>query len=120
MTMITRPSEESEEITALGVHRRSHRALLGMLGPAVDAVVVPASRPVSHLAVSVQIAQALGSRFVALCSRHARSTDFSGWIVQWPEPRWLTIDIPDGYQHPLLNFATSQATEAKVKRLGDL
>lgn len=115
--MITCPSEE---ITSLCVHRNSHRALLRALVPLVDAVVVPASRPVSQLAVSVQIAQSLGAQFVALCSGNARSADFSEWICGRPGPRWLTIDIPSSYQHTLLDFATSKATEAKIERLGDL
>lgn len=110
----------SGEIAALGRHRESHRALLSGLEPLVDAVLVPASRPVQQLAVAVETAESLGARFVALCSRDARSADLAEWIGERPGLRWLTVDIPSGYQHPWLDFATSRVTEAKVERLGDL
>lgn len=115
--MVTYPSGKLAE---LGMHRESHRALLRHLEPAVDAVVVPASRPVQQLTVAMNIAESVGAEFVALCSRDARSTDLSSWIGERPELRWLAIDIPPGYQHAWLDFATSRVTEAKVKRLGDL
>lgn len=117
MTMATCPSGT---IAALGRHRESHRALLSGLEPLVDAVVVPASRPVQQLAVAMETAEALGARFVALCSRDARSADLSAWIGERPGLRWLAIDIPHRYQHPWLDFATSRVTEARVERLGDL
>lgn len=110
----------SEDGAALGRHRESHRALLRELEPLVDAVVVPASRPVQQLPGAVDIAESLGARFVALCSRDARSADLSAWIGDRPELWWLAIDIPSSYHHPWLDFATSQVAEAKVKRLGDL
>lgn len=115
--MLTYPSGE---ISALGRHRESHRALLGVIEPLVDAVVVPASRPVEQLAVAAETAEALGARFVALCSREARSTGLSAWIGERPNLRWMSIDIPDNYQHPWLDFETSRVADAKVKRLGDL
>jgi len=109
------------EIASLGKrHRESHRALLNVLEPLVDAVVVPASRPVEHLAVASRTAEALGARLVALCSRDAKSAEFSVWVSERPALRWLAIDIPTDYQHPWLHFTTSRITEAKVKRLGDL
>jgi hypothetical protein len=110
----------SGEIAALGGHRESHRALLRAIEPLVDAVVVPTSRPVQQLAVAVKITEALGSRFVVLCSREARAADFPAWIGERPGLWWLTIGVPNSYQHPWLEFATSRVTEAKVERLGDL
>lgn len=116
--MVAHPGERIAAVR----HRQSHRALLRDLAPSpmVDAVVVPASRPVQQLAVAVKVAEDLGARFVALCSRDARSAGLSAWIGERPGLRWLAIDIPNGYQHPWFDFATSQVTEAKVKRLGDL
>jgi hypothetical protein len=110
----------SGEIASLGGHRESHRALLSVIEPLVDAVVVPASRPIRQLGVAAKTAEALGARLVALCSRDARSADLSEWIGERPTLRWLTIDIPSDYEHPSLDFATSRVTEAKVQRLGDL
>jgi hypothetical protein len=117
--VVAYPSEKIAAAT-LGRHRQSHRALLRNLAPLVDAVVVPASRPVQQLAVAVKVAEDLDARFVALCSRDARSASLSAWIGERPGLWWLAIDIPNSYHHPWLNFATSRVTEAKVERLGDL
>lgn len=118
--VLTKVLTKVDEVAAVGGHRESHRALLRVIKPLVDAVVVPASRPVQQLAVAVETAEALGARFVALCSRDARSSDFAAWIGERPGLRWMTLDIPNSYQHPWLDFATSRVTEAKVERLGDL
>jgi hypothetical protein len=115
--MVTCPSGQ---IAARARHRESHRALLQVLGPSVDAVVVPASRPVQQLAAAVDTAETLGACFVALCSREARSADLAAWIGARPGLQWLAIDILHGYRHRLLDFATSRVTEAKAERLGDL
>lgn len=105
-------------------HRDSHQQLLrfpapGSL-PAVDAVVVPASRATHHLATAADLATKLGCLFVALCSRKAEPEDFAGLAERWPALRWVAVGLPTGYQHPLLAFATTGIVDVKVNRLGDL
>lgn len=108
----------SEEIAALGRHRESHRALLRAIAPLVDAVVVPASRPVPQLAV-VKIAEALGARFVALCSREARFADFSAWIGERPGLWWcrqVNSFFPEAYDEDWIFFC-QVATTGSVRQL---
>lgn len=109
--------------TALLPARCSHRELLSPvpLGSAApDAIVVSATRQVAGLRETVDVAAKLGSLLVVLCSRSATAADFGELAARIPNLRWLAIDLPAGYRHPLFDFATSRIEEAKAARLGDL
>jgi hypothetical protein len=107
------------EIAALDKHRESHRPLFRFIELLIDAVVVPASWPVQQLLVAVKTIETLGAQLAVLCSRDAKSADFSRWIGGRPGLWWQTIDNSDRYRHSWLDFMTSEVTKAKVERLGD-
>jgi len=86
----------------------------------VDAVVVAAARPAAHLATSADVAASLGAVLVALCSRRTRLSEVAELAAKRPTLEWAAIEVPPGYDHPLLSCATSRCGEAKVARLGDL
>lgn len=106
------------------VHRESHCSVLRSIRPAPmrspDVIVVAASRPAAHLATAAGLASRLDCILVALCSRHARPDEFAVLAAEWPALRWLAVEVPAGYHHPLLHFMTSAIDDVKVGRLGDL
>jgi hypothetical protein len=104
-------------------HPQSHRTLLRRVVPVpslVDVVVVPATRPVEHLAPAAELARGLGSMLVVLCSRGLTARAAAGRLAEFPDLRWVAVDIPSGYRPPGLDLGSSRATEAKAGRLGDL
>ena len=105
-------------------HWRSHRTLLqhpADVGADVPgAVVVPAARPVQNLSTAADLASELGCVLVVLGSQSARSVEFRSLASEWPEVRWVAIDLPAGYHHGLLEFETSTMAYATAGRVGDL
>lgn len=106
------------------VNRGSH---VSLLRPAVrashrlaDAIVVPASRTADNLVEAVELAAALNCCLVVLCSRLARAAKVRELVGRHRELRWMAVDLPDGYSHPLLTFETASYAEAKAPHLGDL
>lgn len=109
--------------TALVPARCSHRELLSPVPfgyAAPDAIVVSATRRAAGLRETAEVAAKLGSLAVVLCSRSATAADFGHLAARIPNLRWLAVDLPAGYRHPLFDFATSRIEEAKAARLGDL
>lgn len=98
----------------------SHSSLLSAARPGpprpVDAVVVPAARPARHLWAAARVAGALGAPLLVLCSREARAAE----VVEEVGHPVEAVDLPPDYEHPLLDLATSRATEPAAARLGDL
>ena len=104
-------------------HRHSHRSLLrdgDNVGGSVDAIVVPASRPAAHLLPSMEVAAALGCYFVALCSGRTNLDEAAGLAVEVPDLAWTLVDMRAAWPADLLEFSTSQITEASESRVGDL
>jgi hypothetical protein len=100
---------------------RSHASLLAAVRPAaprpVDVVAVPAYRPASALVRTHALAAGLGARLLVLCSGQADVAD----ALADPAGGLTTgVDLPSGYSHPWLDFATSRATDVASARLGDL
>ncbi|GAA3382916.1 hypothetical protein [Cryptosporangium minutisporangium] len=106
------------------VHRESHADLL--VRPArkaapgdMDAIVVPATRSVDHLTSAVALADDLGCTLVVLCSRSATSGAVAEQASHRPGLRWIAVDLPDGYEHQLLTFASTHHPKV-VHRRSDL
>jgi hypothetical protein len=74
---------------------------------APDAIIVPASRPAEHLGHAIRLAQAAGCRLVVLCSRKARAGEVSELLASRSFTASVVIDLPPGYGHHWLEFATS-------------
>lgn len=75
---------------------------------ALDAIIVPASRPAEHLDHAVTLAEAAGCRLVVLCSRQARSDEVGQLLASRSLTEAVAIDLPSGYAHRWLEFATSR------------
>jgi hypothetical protein len=84
----------------------------------LDAIIVPASRPAESLATAVDLANAIGCQLVILCSFHTDLADVHELISSRSLPGATAVSVPEGYTHPLLNFATTQwAREGDGKRV---
>ena len=94
----------------------THKELLGRddlpggasPGRTLDAIVVPASRPAASLDHAITLARATRSRLLVLCSRQARATEVNQLLAARSFSRAVVLDLPNGYSHRLLKFATSQ------------
>lgn len=78
---------------------------------ALDAIIVPASRPARNLSHAVRLARAMGTQLVVLCSRNAHAHEVYRLLSREPCPRVVVVDLPSGYRHPWLEFATSRLGE---------
>jgi acetyltransferase-like isoleucine patch superfamily enzyme len=118
----TRP--DGPPATDPSVHRGSH---LGLVRPAwrgwhrrADAIVVPASRTADNLLETAELANALDCCLVVLCSKLARAAAVGDLFEGHRRLRWMAVDLPADYGHPLLAFETSGCVEARAPHLGDL
>lgn len=100
----------------------THRHLAGRRLPvlsrwltALDAIIVPASRPAAeNLVHAVDLAKALNCRLVVFCSRQARAAEANALAAARQFDRVLAIDLPSGYSHKLLDFASSGITRGEL------
>ncbi len=76
----------------------------------VDAIIVPASRPAESLATVIELAKAIGCHLVILCSFHADLADVRKLFDAHRLPKATAVPVPEGYKHPLLDFATTRWT----------
>ncbi len=105
-----------------GVQQRaSHAALcrdvsrmpaprLGSQSGRLDAVVVPASRPATHLEPAINLATRLGVLLVVLCSKLTRGEQVAQRVSTSPGLRALVAEIPENWGHP--EFPTRTSSEA--------
>jgi hypothetical protein len=85
----------------------------------LDAIIVPASRPAESLATAINLAKAIGCHLVILCSFHTDLADVHELFSARSLPRATAVPVPEGYTHPLLNFATTQwVRDEDGKRVG--
>jgi glycosyltransferase involved in cell wall biosynthesis len=82
--------------------------------PALDAIIVPASRPAQNLDHAVALALALNCWLVVFCSRQARAEEVNALAAAKRLSRVLAIDLPLSYTHKLLNFASSGITRGEL------
>jgi hypothetical protein len=87
-----------------------------------DAIIVPASRPASALAGVINLAAALQTTIVVLCSGQARLEQVAERIRRVIGVRGIVVQIDKGYQLPDFTFHTSSAgfTDASAGRSSDL
>jgi len=84
----------------------------------LDAIIVPASRPAESLATAIDLAKVIGCHLVILCSFHADLADVHKLFSTQGLPRATAVPVPEGYEHPLLNFATTRwARDEEGKRV---
>lgn len=74
----------------------------------LDAIIVPASRPAESLATAVHLAKAIDCQLVILCSFHTDLADVHKLFSAQSLPEATAVSVPEGYEHPLLDFVTTQ------------
>jgi hypothetical protein len=86
----------------------------------ISAIIVPASRPSSHLGSAVKLAQESGCFLLVLCSKKA-SAQAAQELIHSAGISGLGVDIPTHYTHPLVSgFATADFADAIAHRHSDL
>ena len=84
--------------------------LLGSRAGRLDAIVVPASRPATHLQPAINLATRLGVLLVVLCSKQTRADQIAERASTSPGLRALVVEIPENWGHP--DFPTETSSEA--------
>jgi len=80
-------------------------------GPALDAILVPASRPAHNLDQAVTLAQATHCTLLILCSRHVAAAEVRQLLAQRSFDDAIIVSLPDDYQHELLDFRALASIE---------
>jgi glycosyltransferase involved in cell wall biosynthesis len=83
-------------------------------GPALDAVIVPASRPAGNLDHAIALAEGTRSRLVILCSRETRPAEVHNLLAARSFTDAIVIEMPPGYSHPFFSFETSDWIREKL------
>jgi len=78
---------------------------------ALDAIIVPASRPAANLDHAVTMARATHSRLLVLCSRKSRPDEVYHLLASRSFTHATVIDMPRGYSHEWFDFATTTRAE---------
>lgn len=94
-------------IRQLGTHRRlisgtEQRETDARL--ALDAVVVPASRPAQNIDLAVTLAKAARSALLVLCSHQTVPTEVTKLLAERSFNDAIVIKLPDAYDHELISF----------------
>ena len=70
----------------------------------LDAIIVPASRPVQHLEQAISPGPGHALRLLVLCSRRVTPAEVRQLLARRSFHDAIVIDLPDDYQHELLDF----------------
>ena len=94
-------------IRQLGTHRRlisgtEHREINAPL--ALDAVVVPASRPAQNIDLAVTLARAARSALLVLCSYQTVPAEVTKLLAERSFDDAIVINLADAYDHELISF----------------
>ena len=91
-------------------------------GTAPDAIVVPASRSAANLEHAIELARAVGTQLVVLCSLEARAAEVAKYCAERNFINAVLVDVPPGYQHELVDFDTARGLlpESSANPNGDL
>lgn len=96
-----------------GIRQHStHRALAGqgMPGspwaeaPALDAIIVPGTRPAAYLEHAVTLARAADCWLIILSSQQSHGAKVRQYLAARSFHKAAVIDLPPGYSHPMLHF----------------
>lgn len=87
---------------------------LGRRRPRLDAIIVPASRPAGNLDHAVTLARAVGCTLVVLCSKLAQAAQVSELLTARGFGQAVVVDIPDGYEHQMLDFTSSRLMRSQL------
>ena len=79
---------------------------------AVDAIVVPAARPVDGLEEAIGLAARTDAFLLVVCSHAAAPSAAATAIARAGHERALVVDLTRAWRHPLLDLSTGRAPEA--------
>jgi hypothetical protein len=93
----------------------SHRQLLERTLPGIqppgradlDAIIVPASRPAANLDHAITVARAADCPLVVICNGQLHAAEVNELFAYRSFSSGAIVDVPPGYDHPLLRFASS-------------
>jgi hypothetical protein len=97
-------------------HQESHWRLVGHPNAnpaqptacsALDAIIVPASRPAHNLDHAITLARALRCHLVIMCSRDAQRVEVSDLLAARSFVTATVVEIPPNYEHEFLKLATT-------------
>lgn len=83
-------------------------------GPALDAIVVPASRPAHNLDHAITLARAVKCRLVVLCSHATRPAEVHELLAARSFSAATVIEIPALYSHEFFAFETTDWIRKKL------
>jgi hypothetical protein len=82
--------------------------------PALDAIVVPASRPAHNLEHAITLARATRCQLVILCSRDAGAAEVHELLTARSFSAATVIEIPRRYRHEFFDFGTTDWVNEKL------
>jgi hypothetical protein len=82
--------------------------------PALDAIVVPASRLAHNLDHAITLARAVKSHLVVLCSHATRPSEVHELLAARSFSAATVIEMPTGYSHEFFGFETTQWIKEKL------
>jgi hypothetical protein len=82
--------------------------------PALDAIVVPASRQAYNLEHAITLARATRCRLVILCSRDAKEAEVNDLLAARSFTDATVIEIPPTYSHQFFEFETTDWIKKKL------
>jgi hypothetical protein len=75
---------------------------------ALDAIIVPASRPADNLESAIDAAKAIGCRLVVLCSFRTNPADLQKLLDDKNLTNATVVKVPEEYKHSLFDFETTR------------
>lgn len=85
-------------------------ALVVRPSSALDAIVVPASRPAEKLKTVVDLASDIDCRLVVLCSFHTNPAGVRRLFDDKGFAKGTAVEVPVDYEYPLFDFGTTRWT----------
>jgi hypothetical protein len=82
--------------------------------PALDAIVVPASRPAANLEHAIMLARAMRCHLVVLCSRDTKAAEVHALLAARSFTDATVIHIPPEYSHQFFEFETTAWVREKL------
>jgi len=82
--------------------------------PALDAIIVPASRPAHNLDHAITLARAARCQLVILCSRDAHAPEVRALLKARSFACASVIEIPPRYKHDFFKFETTDWIKKKL------
>jgi RimJ/RimL family protein N-acetyltransferase len=83
----------------------------------LDAIIVPSSRPAYFLSHAIDLALATDSWLIVFCSGSSNTQDVRELLGSRFPGKAAAAEVPRGYMHPLIEFATSSNADFKHANL---